>query len=114
MTSIREYVELGVDKCALVDVLKASAVTKSLPKGERLYVGIPTKSKLTPDGSDYGKWEIGVDTPVLLTYKKESEIDDVWAYRVAATHELWYTGNGAVTLTPWECGTLLEVEGVRY
>ena len=107
MTSIKEYVELGIDEATLISALKSSAQTKSLAKADRVYVGIPNKSRRIPDGSDYGRLEQRAGSPVLLTFRRESKRWDFWVHRIAETGELWGHCNSNVTLSPWDCDKLL-------
>ena len=106
MTTFDEYVSFGIDPDRLLAALKKSMATKNNDKMERIYIGIPNKSKRIPDGSDFGRLERKADQLIMLkpfTMKGGNvyfgEIDSGLT---------WCSMNGNVTLSPWDCADLLK------
>jgi len=106
MTTFNEYVDFGIDPDKLLKALKESVATKDNNKMERIYIGIPNKSKRIPDGSDYGRLERKADQLILL---RPYEMPDGYTYFAEIDSGLTWCGmNGNVTLSPWDCDSLLR------
>ena len=100
MTSIQEYIKMGIKRKDLVPLLEKAHKTKNKPIEERLYVGILNK---TEPGSSVLK----AGKPVLLrTIKDRTGVHFV----PVGGKALWYTGNNNVTLSPWDAGELAKQE----
>jgi len=55
MTSLKEYVDYGINKDDFVEMLRVSAATMRAQREGRVYIGVPSKSYREPGGSAFGK-----------------------------------------------------------
>jgi len=108
MTTIREYVKLGIDRETLIRALEESAETRNAEKGKRYHVGIPNRTYFEPDGTPFGRQVLRAGDPVML-----KECVDRFGIAVLYEREsglLWGTANGNVTLDPRECNKILAID----
>ena len=119
MTTLREYIEYGIDEERFRDMLRQSVeslknhrplavdASEEECKNNLIYVGVPNKSKIEYDGSPWGKQIKIAGVPVLLYRQRASPDTNGYYFRRMDGSE-WYTGNGNATLSPWDAKVLLN------
>jgi len=120
MTTFREYVQYGVNEDSFRDMLNLSV--ESLKDHKRLsvnasveecrenlvYIGVPNMSFIENDGSPFGKHIKMAGEPVIL-YRQRATPDTMgYVFRQLDNDNLWYTGNGNSTISPWDAKILLN------
>jgi hypothetical protein len=111
MTRIQEFVNAGVERGALIEALRKSAPTVEMDKtrlGERIYVGLKNIGKIMddPSGERIGLREAAFDQPVLLRPARMTG-GPIHFYELE-TGKNWSTGNGNITLSPWDSKKMLQ------
>ena len=106
LITIAECVEYGVDRDKLIRCLEESARTVNEQVQDWVYVGLKNKSRLEPDGSDWGKVIKRLGAPVTLGRAK-GKLGVVGFYE-QSTGIRWETVNGNVTITPQHARDMLR------
>jgi len=106
MITIIECVECGVDRDDLIQCLIESRETVNDLMEDMVYIGMKNKSYREPDGSDWGKLVRRLESPVTLRRVK-GRLGVIGFYEQVSGVG-WYTGNGNITLSPWDARAMLK------